>query len=346
MAYPLITIGLGGSVLAVMAIMAVAQARHDPLMSLLTALVLAGWVALGMAALRLLDRWEPEPPHLLAAAFLWGVGVVPLAAFFGDLIAEQVPGSWGSYVFIPLLAELFKLCFLLLVLLASRRGRNELTSLTDVIVYAGTVGLGQLFATGLLDTAGSRSWSGLLRRTGELVLGAYSPAVAAAAAGIALWIGLTSRPPTRVVAPLLGLAAALCLSVLTAWAPTSIAVVAIRLAALATLIWYARGRAGEGEQVLARHLPVMVTSGWVDPVDAEWLSSLEGRRAWLRAARRAAGPVEHGRLLTLRDNVSELAYVRDLLDAQVASGRTPGPELLAQHDELVGLLLDYRRSKT
>ncbi|GAB3711256.1 hypothetical protein [Mariniluteicoccus flavus] len=340
-AYPLVTTILG-SIVLVWIVAASLVARRDPGTGGAAIALCALAAALGAAVLLWFDRWEPEPRHLLVAAFFWGIGVVPLAGLFTEIFdAFARSGSWQGYVLRPLFAELFKLCFLLLVLLASRRGRNELTSLADAVAYAGFVGLGQGFALSVMTVGGMHTWSSVLR-TGfeELVLGAYVQPVAAIIAACGLWLAITARMPSRVVAPVLAFAGAVCLSILSGWASDWVAVVA-RLVALALLIWWVRRAAGEQDGVLSRHLPALVQRGWVDPRDAAWLGDLEARRTRRKAAR-AAGPTELNRVDALRDNVSELAFVRERLDAQHAAGRKPGRELLAQHDELVGLLQAYR----
>lgn len=95
-----------------------------------------------------LDRYEPEPPWMLAAAFFWGalvavffaiiinsVGVAIVAALAGDSAAE----SYGMVVSAPVVEETAK-ALVLFVLYFWRR--DEFDGVTDGVVYAAMVGLG------------------------------------------------------------------------------------------------------------------------------------------------------------------------------------------------------------
>jgi len=95
-----------------------------------------------------LDRYEPEPPWMLAAAFFWGalvavffaiiinsLGVAVVAAFAGDSVGE----SYGMVVSAPLVEETAK-ALVLFVLFFWRR--DEFDGVTDGVVYAAMVGLG------------------------------------------------------------------------------------------------------------------------------------------------------------------------------------------------------------
>lgn len=95
-----------------------------------------------------LDRYEPEPPWMLAAAFFWGalvavffaiiinsLGVAVVAAFAGDSVGE----SYGMVVSAPLVEETAK-ALVLFVLFFWRR--DEFDGVTDGVIYAAMVGLG------------------------------------------------------------------------------------------------------------------------------------------------------------------------------------------------------------
>ena len=95
-----------------------------------------------------LDRYEPEPPWMLAAAFCWGalvavffaiiinsVGVLIVGAVAGDAAAE----SYGMVVSAPVVEETAK-ALVLFVLFFWRR--DEFDGVTDGVVYAAMVGLG------------------------------------------------------------------------------------------------------------------------------------------------------------------------------------------------------------
>jgi RsiW-degrading membrane proteinase PrsW (M82 family) len=95
-----------------------------------------------------LDRYEPEPPWMLAAAFFWGalvavffaiiinsVGVLVVAALAGDSAAE----SYGMVVSAPVVEETAK-AVVLFALFFWRR--DEFDGVTDGVIYAAMVGLG------------------------------------------------------------------------------------------------------------------------------------------------------------------------------------------------------------
>ena len=95
-----------------------------------------------------LDRYEPEPPWMLAAAFFWGalvavffaiiinsLGVAVVAALAGDSTGE----TYGMIVSAPVVEETAK-ALVLFVLFFWRR--DEFDGVTDGVIYAAMVGLG------------------------------------------------------------------------------------------------------------------------------------------------------------------------------------------------------------
>jgi protease PrsW len=95
-----------------------------------------------------LDRYEPEPPWMLAAAFFWGALV---AAFFaiiinslgvaivGALSNEGTATSFGMMVSAPLVEETAKALVLFGLFFLKR---DEFDDVIDGVVYAAMVGLG------------------------------------------------------------------------------------------------------------------------------------------------------------------------------------------------------------
>ena len=95
-----------------------------------------------------LDRYEPEPPWMLAAAFFWGalvavffaiiinsLGVAAVAAVAGEAVGE----SYGMVISAPVVEETAK-ALVLFVLFFWRR--DEFDGVTDGVIYAAMVGLG------------------------------------------------------------------------------------------------------------------------------------------------------------------------------------------------------------
>src|SRR5256714_3006703 len=102
------------------------------------------YVALGLW----LDRYEPEPPWMLATAFFWGALVAVFFAIvinsLGVLIVESfsdasTANSYGMIVSAPVVEETAKA---LVLFILSFWQRDEFDDVTDGIVYAAMVGLG------------------------------------------------------------------------------------------------------------------------------------------------------------------------------------------------------------
>jgi RsiW-degrading membrane proteinase PrsW (M82 family) len=95
-----------------------------------------------------LDRYEPEPPWMLAAAFFWGALVAVFfaivinslgVAFVGALADESAAESYGMIVSAPVVEETAKALVLFLLFFWRR---DEFDGVTDGVIYAGMVGLG------------------------------------------------------------------------------------------------------------------------------------------------------------------------------------------------------------
>jgi RsiW-degrading membrane proteinase PrsW (M82 family) len=95
-----------------------------------------------------LDRYEPEPPWMLATAFFWGALVAVFfaivinslgVAFVRLLANETTAESYGMIVSAPVVEETAK-ALVLFMLFFWRR--DEFDGVTDGVVYAAMVGLG------------------------------------------------------------------------------------------------------------------------------------------------------------------------------------------------------------
>jgi protease PrsW len=90
-----------------------------------------------------LDRYDPEPPWLLAFAFAWGALVAVVFSFVVNTVLGGLFGSgFGAVISAPIFEEASKGVGLLLLLIFMRR---EFDDTLDGIIYAGTIALG--FAT-------------------------------------------------------------------------------------------------------------------------------------------------------------------------------------------------------
>src|SRR6476646_10196891 len=122
--------------------------------SLLLATVLAALPVGPLVACYLwLDRYEPEPKHLLALGLLWGGFVATAAALLIQGIGGFVVGfndRQSLALVAPVSEEACKGLFLLLLLWWRRA---ELDGILDGIVYAGMVGVGFAFTENILYLA-------------------------------------------------------------------------------------------------------------------------------------------------------------------------------------------------
>lgn len=299
---------------------------------------------IGILLLTWLDRWEPEPPHLLLSAFFWGGGVALLLTLIGS-IPFLVVGADSDFLMVaisaPLVEESAKGLFLVVVLLLTRRGRAEFNSLTDALVYSGFVGIGFAFVEDMLYIAGQDTLGSALTLAGVRVgLGAWSHAIYTAMTGIGLWLFVSSRSPARFLWVIGGWLVAVLLhaihngSTFLGLGAYFLSLLIFSLPALLVFIVLAvRSHRNEGRTVQSQ-LPAMVYYGWVTPEEADWLANLRSRKQVLQHAK-TGGPQERTRVRAFKDHVTELAFVRDRLDRM---GPPFDRELVAQHDELVSLL--------
>ncbi|HLL86034.1 MAG TPA: PrsW family intramembrane metalloprotease [Thermoleophilaceae bacterium] len=95
-----------------------------------------------------IDRYEPEPPRLLAGAFLWGATGATLVALIFNTAGQMIVGAalgsevgrlYGGSLSAPFIEEVSKVAALYAIY---RWRRHEFDGVLDGIVYAGMVGLG------------------------------------------------------------------------------------------------------------------------------------------------------------------------------------------------------------
>ncbi|MDO5498735.1 MAG: PrsW family intramembrane metalloprotease [Propionibacteriaceae bacterium] len=338
---PIIAIVVGALVMALFVVIAVVT---TPGIGIVALILTSASAIVGILLLTWLDRWEPEPPHLLIAAFFWGGGVSLVMVFLASPVLALFGGDglfFSAVISAPLVEESAKGLFLVLVLLTTRRGRSEFNSLTDALVYAGFVGIGFSFIEDLLYLAGESTLGAALTLAGVRIgLGAWSHSIYVAMTAIGLWLGVSSRGAMRFVYPVLGWCVAVLLHAIHNGAAflgagayfTSLAIFSLP-AFLAFLFIAIRSHRREGE-IVRSQLPIMVHNGWVTPQEASWLSHLRSRRGALAHARQL-GRTERTRVAVFRDHATELAFVRHRLDRM---GPPYSADLLAQHGNLVALL--------
>jgi RsiW-degrading membrane proteinase PrsW (M82 family) len=91
-----------------------------------------------------LDRFEPEPRHLLAIAFLWGASVaVVFSGLLNGLMDAAAGQGWSALASAPVVEETLKAAVLVWIY---RARRDEFDGVVDGVIYAAMVGLGFAFA--------------------------------------------------------------------------------------------------------------------------------------------------------------------------------------------------------
>jgi RsiW-degrading membrane proteinase PrsW (M82 family) len=259
-------------------------------------------LALVLAVLGHIDRWEPEPlwPRLVALA--WGAGVAALAASIVNtamlMNVAQVTGDYQgamasvSVLVAPVVEETLKGAGVLALVLWRRSSVN---SVLDGVIYAGYVGAGFAFVENIgyfLQASGSGS--GVLGATVFLrgVLSPFVHPMATSFTGMALaWavVGTRSRWSWTWIGPL-GWAAAMGVHGLwnflgtqagLSWFGWYLVVEVPLFAVWVTALLVASRR--EARRI-ARGLAPYVRTGWMLPAEVPMVVDRGGRRAARRWA--------------------------------------------------------------
>jgi RsiW-degrading membrane proteinase PrsW (M82 family) len=295
-----------------------------------------------------LDRYEPEPPWMLAAAFFWGALV---AAFFAIVInslgvavvaalaGESAGDSYGLVVSAPLVEETAK-ALVLFALFFWRR--DEFDNVTDGVIYAAMVGLG--FAM----TENVKYYGAAVAENNALgvfiVRGLFSPFAHPLFTGMTgVGLGLAAQSANRalkVAAPAAGFAAAVLLHAgwnasarLTALNEdgayvlvTYFLVMMPTFFGLLLVILLSLRREG---RVLREHLRPEVTRGLISEAEYLRLCSVRGRAAATCRALAAGGFTHWRARARLNRAASELAFHR----SRVARGVHPRDEAAARRED-------------
>jgi RsiW-degrading membrane proteinase PrsW (M82 family) len=276
-----------------------------------------------------LDRYEPEPRRLLAAAFFWGALVATTVALVVQAFDQAVNRSsteWSAVVVAPLTEEAGKGLFVVLLLYVRR---HTIDGVIDGLVYAGLVGIGFAFTENILYYAGAYTGGpdfgpgGIESATALFVLrGIFSPfahplftSAIGIAAGLAVtrrgpWLGLLLLPIGYAVAVLahaawngsafVGGGELFVLTYLFAMVPGFLVLVGLA-------VW---ARAREG-QMLARAMHDLAGRGYIPAHELSWLAGLPGRRAARRHAGRVGGPEAERAMRDYQKQVIALAALHN-----------------------------------
>ena len=286
-----------------------------------------------------LDRYEPEPTHMLILCFGWGAFVatgLALAVNTGASVWFENMGWRDSLVAVlvaPVIEEFGKAAFPLLLLIFRRR---NLSGITDAIVYCGLSATGFAMVENILYLGGVGYRAGLDEfgpATGlfmligifiaRILLSGFAHPLFTSASGVG--IGIAARTPSTVVrwlAPIGGLFVAMLLH--AAWNGMSVlsaevgqplffvygyvaVMMPIFFGMVGLAIWL---RAREG-RITQRTLPDYVQAGWLSPPEVASLHSLGARHSARRWARRVAGEPGLRAMRGFQFAATRLALLRD-----------------------------------
>ncbi|WP_147680269.1 PrsW family intramembrane metalloprotease [Actinomyces ruminicola] len=339
-------IGAVGLLLMLWIISATAGEASELLVPILLALVPFGIV---MVTVRWIDRWEPEPPGLLLAAFLWGAGVATVISLLvntsASLLVSAATGSvtgaqfFSAAVTAPIVEETTKGLGVLIVFLLWRRNFN---GAVDGIVYAAVVAGGFAFAENILYFV---QYSDALLIT-FLMRGIASPfAHVTFTSCTGLAIGASARMRSNLAwlwtAPL-GLACAIMLH--SFWngmlitEPSLYFYVAMPFffAAIGLVVWLRWSERMTMRQRLADYQ----RAGWFSPAEVTMITTGAGRAAARRWAK-SRGPVAAHAMRNFLVCASALAQLRQ----QAVDGHADA-DFSAQESALLAAIVEQRYAFT
>lgn len=308
--------------------------RETGMLGLVTGSALAAVPVFPVVATFLwLDRYEAEPPALLALAFAWGAAVSTFGALVintASLVAIHNAGGdmTQAAVFVaPFVEEAFKGAAVVVILLMRRR---EFDGVVDGIVYAGMAGCGFAFVENVLYLGRTLASSGgggtvfvfLLR----CVVSPFAHPLFTAAIGIGIGLAVRTRNPAlRVLAPVAGYLVAVLLHGAWNWSASSglagfaSAYVLLQVPvfiAFGSLALLARRREG---RLVAQHLAVYQQTGWLSQTEVAMLASLTARREARDWAKQTGGPQARRAMRDFQDLGSELAFLRERMTRDTAA---------------------------
>ncbi|MGH3550175.1 MAG: PrsW family intramembrane metalloprotease [Pseudonocardiaceae bacterium] len=317
-------------------------------------------VLLVVAVFLWVDRWEPEPPRLLLAAFLWGAGISVLGATIvndtATAFGERVLGTGGgdlvgAVISAPVIEEALKGSFLVGLLWLRRR---EFDGVVDGIVYAGLVATGFAFTENVLYFGRAFAIDGLVGDGGGMatvflmrgVLAPFAHPVFTAMTGIALGLAVRRHNQARwTLLPFIGYLGAVGLHSLWnasagfGFLPTFYGVIMVPLfgGLIALVLWQRRRE----QRVISAALPGFASAGWIAPSEVPLLASQAGRRGWSAAVRRQAGEAAADAVRDYQHAVTELAFSQN----RMSPGDVGADAGWRHHEELDALLAARHRAQ-
>jgi RsiW-degrading membrane proteinase PrsW (M82 family) len=288
-----------------------------------------------------LDRYEAEPTTMLALAFAWGAGVATFGALVvntASVIAIENAGGdlQTAAVFVaPVVEETMKGLAIVAILLIRRR---EFDGIVDGIVYAGMAGIGFAYVENVLylgrtlaeDGSGGTVAVFILR----CIVSPFAHPLFTAAIGVGIGIAVRAHNPLlRVLAPIVGWCVAVLVhglwnasasSGLAGFLSAYVVLQVPVFLAFVALAVFARRREG---QLIARHLAIYGSTGWLTQREVGMLASLPARRDARSWARRVGGARAGRAMRDFQELASELAFLRERMARGTAPPDAPQDEL-------------------
>lgn len=291
-----------------------------------------------------LDRFEPEPRHMLAIAFLWGASVaVVVSGIVNGLMDAAAGQAWAALASAPVVEEALKGAILVRFYLSRR---DEFDGVVDGVIYAAMVGLGFAFAENVdyygraLQQGGAGGLAVLFTLRG--MIAPFSHPLFTSMIGLGLGVARQSRSrATAVAAPIAGFAGAVGLHALWnagASAGLFFFVVygVVMLPALAVLlVVVAVSLKLEGRVIQAQLAPEAAT-GLLTSVEYASLCSVRGRLHASAAAFRRGGFAAWRNQHTFHRAASELAFLRR---RAIVDGVEPDPALERRYLRALGAVM-------
>lgn len=263
-------------------------------------------------AVRLVDRWEPEPRGLLVLAVAWGAVAAVGIALGVDLLITLAIGADASplreafsvVVQAPIVEELAKGIGVFLIFATARRAFD---GPVDGIVYGALVGAGfafteniQYFALAFIEGGAAETSATFFVRG---ILSPFAHVMFTSVTGFAL--GLAARRGVsagQAVGPwLLGLAGAIALHAL--WNGSAlfgdffVLYLTLQIPLFAGFILGVIALRREESRLTRRRLGEYAAAGWFTPQEVDMLATSAGRRtamAWARTLRGDRTPLMKG----------------------------------------------------
>lgn len=270
-----------------------------------------------------IDRYEPEPPGLLAFAFFWGATVAVFisyllnslnqAAFYDATHDAAVASALGGVISAPVVEELSKgICLFLLFLWK----RKEFDGIVDGVVYATMVALGFAMTENVQYYGGALSKGGDAAGAVFVLRGMLSPfshPLFTSMTGIGVgWAAQSTRWPVKLLAPWLGLGMAMGLHAMwnlsatiqaEAWLLTYLFIMFPCALGVGLVLLFALQREGN---LLRAHL-----KGEIPPERLRSVSSVFGRIFFSLGKLLGGGPARWLAAERYLQAASELAFWRD-----------------------------------